>query len=58
MNDITITLTEHERARLWLLLTDAAKDVERDARVAWTDEWRERREADAKLLLRVAEVVR
>ena len=58
MNDITITLTDRERTRLWLLLRDAAADADRYARSARTDERRERCVADVDLLQRVAEAVR
>lgn len=58
MNEITLTLTDRECTRLWLLLTDAAEEASRDATGARTDERLERRTADAELLLRVAELLR
>ena len=58
MNEITITLTDHERSRLWLALIDAAEEAERDAYIAQTSERRKLRGDDAELLLRVAEAVR
>lgn len=58
MNEITITLADGERARLWLALIDAAKDAEQSAAIARTDEARDAREARAELLRRVAEAVR
>ena len=57
MDEITITLTDHERTRLWLALIDAAEEAQSDAEEAHTDERRDVREDDAELFLRVADLL-
>ena len=57
MTEITLTLTDHERTRLWLALIDAAEEARSDAHFARIGERRGVRKADVKLLLRVAELL-
>ena len=57
MDEITITLTDHERTRLWLALIDAADKAQSGVEEARTDEECDVCELDVELFLRVAELL-